>query len=334
VNNGQIKLRNEDMRIAELASEVLSNRTLELIIFPTEKCNFRCVYCYEDFKIGRMPQALVDGVKQLINHRIGDLDVLKIAWFGGEPLLAKEIMLEICAHASAAADAHGCLFTSAATSNGYLLDLELATKLAAVGVWEYQITLDGFPEDHDRTRVMANGDKTYGTIFSNLLALKKSDLDISVLLRLHYGPHNVKRYEVFLDYVIAEFGADKRFSVDLQAIQNWGGPRGGEIAVFGPTDRRRLLARFQNHISRGIARPHDGPGTTVCYAAKANSFVIRANGTIGKCTVALSDERNAIGMLNADGTVQISIDKLAPWINGIKKMDMAALSCPYSVMER
>lgn len=332
MERGNISFQDEEARVAQVATEVLSDKILELIIFPTEKCNFRCVYCYEDFKIGRMPPSLVDGIKKLIDNRIDGLDVLKIAWFGGEPLLAKEVMLDICAHASAAAAANGCFYTSAATTNGYLLDIATAKRLAEVGLWEYQITLDGPPEDHDRTRVMANGEKTYDTIFGNLLALRESALDISVILRLHYGPHNIARYEKFLDYIIDTFGSDKRFSVDLQAVQNWGGPRKDEIVVFGPNERRRLLARFQQHINQGISRPHDGPGTTICYAAKANSFVIRANGTIGKCTVALADERNAIGKLNDDGTVQISVAKLAPWIDGVKKMDMAALSCPFGAM--
>lgn len=27
----------------------LDNRILKLTVLPTEKCNFRCTYCYEDF---------------------------------------------------------------------------------------------------------------------------------------------------------------------------------------------------------------------------------------------------------------------------------------------
>lgn len=48
----------------------LDNSIWSLIIMPTEKCNFRCEYCHEDFKIGRMPRAIVDTVKLLIQKRL------------------------------------------------------------------------------------------------------------------------------------------------------------------------------------------------------------------------------------------------------------------------
>jgi len=31
------------------AHQTSTSKSLQLIVFPTEKCNFRCVYCYEDF---------------------------------------------------------------------------------------------------------------------------------------------------------------------------------------------------------------------------------------------------------------------------------------------
>ena len=51
----------------------LSNEKFQLIIFPTEQCNFRCVYCYEDFEIGKMPRWLVDATKVLIKNKMPKL---------------------------------------------------------------------------------------------------------------------------------------------------------------------------------------------------------------------------------------------------------------------
>jgi molybdenum cofactor biosynthesis enzyme MoaA len=68
---------------------------LHLIVMPTEKCNFRCVYCYEDFAIGRMKRPVIDGVKALIRRRVASLSPLEIQWFGGEPTLAHDIVCEV-----------------------------------------------------------------------------------------------------------------------------------------------------------------------------------------------------------------------------------------------
>ena len=43
----------------------LSSRRLQLILMPTEQCNFRCTYCYESFSNGRMSQEVQDGVAAL-----------------------------------------------------------------------------------------------------------------------------------------------------------------------------------------------------------------------------------------------------------------------------
>ena len=76
-----------------------NTRRLELILLPTEKCNFRCRYCYEDFKIGKMTSRVVNAVKSLLHNRVSTLDRLDIGWFGGEPLLASEIVRDIQSHA-------------------------------------------------------------------------------------------------------------------------------------------------------------------------------------------------------------------------------------------
>src|SRR5262245_23043526 len=77
----------------------LDNRHLKLTILPTEQCNFRCTYCYEDFELGMMPRWAVDGLKRLMTVRAPELRVLDLRWFGGEPLMAFPIVAELCEHA-------------------------------------------------------------------------------------------------------------------------------------------------------------------------------------------------------------------------------------------
>jgi uncharacterized protein len=67
-------------------------------------------------------------------------------------------------------------------------------------------------------------------------------------------------------------------------------------------------------------------------AAKANSYVIRADGRVGKCTVALRSDNNSIGHILQDGTLEIDAKKLAPWLTGWKTQQREALACPAAVV--
>ena len=56
-----------DVKLA--VADSLNNRRLTLILMSTEKCNFRCAYCYEDFAIGKMKKEVVNGICNLITER-------------------------------------------------------------------------------------------------------------------------------------------------------------------------------------------------------------------------------------------------------------------------
>src|SRR5690242_7308023 len=95
-----------DQRYARQFANAFSNSNLQLILFPTEQCNFRCTYCYEDFALGRMSDEIISGVKNLIAKR-KDLKHLNIMWFGGEPTAALDIVLDISTFAKNFCDQNG-----------------------------------------------------------------------------------------------------------------------------------------------------------------------------------------------------------------------------------
>lgn len=85
----------------------------------------------------------------------------------------------------------------------------------------------------------------------------------------------------------------------------------------------KLLGEDQTSSSLSISPP-----VNICYASLPNSLVIRSNGDVGKCTVALYDERNKIGTLQPDGTLKLIQGRFAPWVRGIETLDPETLACP------
>ena len=306
----------------------LRDDVLHLILLPTEKCNFRCTYCYEDFAVGKMAPATVQGIKRLLQRRIPDLRYLSIDWFGGEPLLASEIIHDVGQHVCELAHGRSDLrFDSGVTTNGHLLTMDMVGRLHAVGVRNYQISLDGPRELHDQTRKQANGRGSFDRIWHHLAAIQHSALEVNVLLRIHLTPRNLSAMEPFLAHLQDTLLRDPRFSIFLKAIERLGGPNNETIDTIAHDAAPAVIRRLRESLgARGpnpeLDRPH------VCYASKPNSFVVRANGVVAKCTVALEDPRNHIGRITPDGVLSLDNAKIRPWLRGLQTLDVHTLGCP------
>ncbi|WP_328958999.1 radical SAM protein [Kitasatospora purpeofusca] len=318
---------------SELA-RALTDTSLHLILLPTEQCNFRCTYCYEDFEIGRMHRDTVLGVKRLLDRRLPTLESLSISWFGGEPLLAKGLIEEVSAHIVESPSRPDLHYQADMTTNGYLLDLPTVEKLFSLGVRLYQISLDGPAQMHDRTRIRANGKGSFERIWKNLTAMRESNIPVNTVLRIHVNPENLDTMPEFLARVRDEFLADDRFTVHLKPVERMGGPNDSTMEILGSEARAKAMSDLRAVLAEGGRSGREFAGSDVCYASRANSLVIRANGTIGKCTVGLTDPANMIGTLEPDGALRIDNARLSPWVRGWAERDWSSVQCPYAGMPR
>lgn len=323
--------RSGDTLGTDVLVQCLSSKALSLILMPTEQCNFRCVYCYEDFKLRTMSPSVRRGIKKLIESRAASLDHLGVGWFGGEPLAALPVVYEIGEFASALSESlPGLTYTSEMTTNGYLLRKPTAERLVGLGVRRYQITLDGYGADHDVTRVRCNGGGTFDVIWNNLLSMREIDHEFEVILRLHYTKSDWKKLIVLLREIDSQFGEDSRFHVFLKPLQRLGSPYDGSIDHMSYDENDRILRELSKCISNEkIMSMKEGP---VCYAARANSFVIRSNGDLAKCTVAFASPKNRVGYISEDGELRVDQDRFKFWLRGLQTGDASQLKCPMSAL--
>jgi uncharacterized protein len=219
------------------------------------------------------------------------------------------------------------------TTNGFLLTPEVAAKLLAWGVVQYQITIDGVPEDHNRNRPTRDGQETFATILENLKALSRRGEDFTADLRFNFDPHNAPSYRAFLDIVERELGGDPRFRMLFRAVGKWGGPNDASLAVCGVDDAPSMERETKKEARRrGLSLAPGitdvGLGSHACYAARPYNFVIGASGKLMKCTVDLDKhDRNLVVQLRPDGHMELDQDKLAAWTEPAFEQDPKCRKC-------
>jgi uncharacterized protein len=306
---------------------------LELILLPSEDCNFRCVYCYEDFARGTMQPRVRAAIKQYVRDRAPDLKQFTISWFGGEPLYGFKAVEDLAPFFKETAEKYGLNFGSHMTTNGYLLTPDVATKLLAWGIRDFQITLDGTPEQHDCRRKGRDGSGTFRRIFENLLEMQKREDSFHIVLRINYDRETFLNLESFFDTLQASFAGDSRFVVAFHAVGALGGENDKNLPLCGIQDARKAhnLLPIQA-LKRGLqittVAENSGVGAQVCYAARPYNFIVGASGKIMKCTVALDkQDYNIVGRMTDDGEMEIDYDKLGRWIEPAFESDTGCQKC-------
>lgn len=306
---------------------------LELILMPSEDCNFRCTYCYEDFARGTMIPEVREGIKKLVQKRIKKLNRLHISWFGGEPLYGMEALEDLAPFLVRIANENEVPFSSHMTTNGYLLTPEVAENLFSWSIRNFQITLDGLPEHHDHSRVARDGSPTFERIFENLKSLASRKDHFRVLLRVNFDQVNSRGLSKFVEILSGEFGNDPRFTLSLKPVGQWGGPNDAELEVCGSEDARRIQTTIMAEARRqglnlGTLRDAAQLGGQVCYAARPFNFLIGATGKVMKCTVVLDkDESNVVGRITREGDLEIDEDRFAQWTEPVFEQDGKCRKC-------
>jgi len=306
---------------------------LELILMPSEDCNFRCTYCYEDFKRGTMLPEVREGLKNLVRQRIKKLNRLHISWFGGEPLYGFEAIEDLAPFFVEIAKEHEVFYSSQMTTNGYLLTPEVFEKLLAWRVTSYQITMDGLAEHHNHSRIARDGSPTFERIFENLKAMAQRDDSFHVTLRVNIDRSNSAGLPEFLDMLAAEFSDDPRFVLHFKTVGKWGGSNDANLDVCTSDEsayiREAMTAQaLQNGLRVESFKDIARVGSQVCYAARPYNLLVGATGKIMKCTIVLDKEDyNIVGRVLPDGMLQIDADRMSLWTEPAFESDTQCQKC-------
>lgn len=307
----------EDMLLSYLFNNYLSkNKTLLVIMIPSELCNFNCKYCYEEKDSNVMSDEILNGSINFIKIIVEENSYksVQIEWFGGEPTLFENLIIKFLNLLKYILP--DIVITSSMTTNGYLLDYDMFNRFLNNGIVRYQITLDCFAETHDKLRVTKDNEKTWDVIYNNLKVIKNIEKDFNIILRINYNELMLDEIFNFLLFIKNELG--NKFIIHLHPIINFDETKDFTHEMCDPSISE--LAKFplfefiaENEVISDIPLLYTSFGSQICYAAKPNSFVIDSKGIIRKCTVALNKDYNEVGIIRDRYNFNINLFKLAKW---------------------
>lgn len=273
---------------------------LDLTVVLTMACNFACPYCFEgDLKGDR--RLLPETADQLVTFAATRLSPdavsgLNVTFYGGEPLLAEETLCSLARRFKDQAEHAGKPFRFSLVSNGSLLTPKTVDALVPLGLTQAQVTLDGPPRLHDRTRPFAYGGDSFWTILNNLKAVADQ---IKIVISGNYGPENWPGFIDLLELLAAEgLGPDRvaaiRFSpIMQQAADASSACFPGCLSLAEPWLAKSAIQLREAILQHGFRVPRPGP--LHCMVEMDHSFVVDWNGIFYKCPAFIGRPRFAIG---------------------------------------
>jgi len=146
---------------------------------------------------------------------------------------------------------------------------------------------------------------------------------------VHVDRENFDAIESFLQEYRETFGDDPRFELFIRGLSRLGGSNDASLRILEGEEGTRSIELLRARATAlGLRQKQMKLEHSICYAARANSFVIRANGNLNKCTVALEEPRNVVGRIHADGRLSIDKAVMIPWMRGLRSGDRHELQCP------
>lgn len=138
----------------------------------TEKCNLNCKYCYEGEKGNK--ELTFDDIKIVLDNVVKNNEKhCQIGFFGGEPLLKKELIYDVVEYAEKLEKNNDIKFSYTITTNGTLIDRDFI-RLAKRKDFLIGISLDGNKETHNKNRRTYQDTDTFDIVCDNARELLKS----------------------------------------------------------------------------------------------------------------------------------------------------------------
>lgn len=276
-------------------------RHLGMTIVTSLGCNFDCPYCYESKEPSIIDQEVKLLILRVLEDQLTRIATFGVTWFGGEPLIGKQSLLDLSDAFIARCDSAGVNYHASIVTNGSLLDRHTALQLRERRVKSVQVTIDGPPDVHDRMRPYVSGRGSFWQILNNLHHTV-DNFDVSV--RMNVDKTNISRADELLQILAAEGLAGKLSvypaqitGIDTAGVKAPSASYNARNCCFTQREFAAAELEFSELAERyGFARHSmPRPVSTPCTAVRANSIVVGSRGELYKCWESVGNHLEVVG---------------------------------------
>jgi len=302
--------------------DVFNSHSYRLTINPTLECNFNCWYCYEAHPKGYMSKDIMKSVVKYVERLIKENGVkhIELDWFGGEPLLYyDEIVAPLSKRIMKITKKNNVTFANGATTNGFLIDKKRISSFDTISLHNFQVTLDGNKELHDKIRHDEKGRGSYKRIIENLKMLSALE-NAKIMLRINYTQETLKKILDVIDDLLDPKLVKDKFQIMFQQV--WQDSHKKNIC----TDDVQEAFRKKGFTVSG---PQINPRSYTCYADCYYQSVINYNGYVFKCTARDFHTHEPDGKLSKQGIIEWNESLLSKRFGKATFENEKCMSCAY-----
>lgn len=287
-----------------------------IMILPTYQCNLRCWYCVQDHENSWLTDENINQIKKLIIHNLNNTEIkrLHISWFGGEPLLAYDKLLELTAYCKRLCQNINKDFFCSVTTNATLLTSKRISELRVAGVSHYQITIDGEKEVHDKIKVLGK-QSAFDTTLTNIAEIARHT---HAVLRFNYTPETLISDKLICQ-IADRIPVDVRRNIRANLQEVWQ-TNGDE--KYNISNVISLMDRFIEIGIRPSLRPFG-----LCYVDQKYYDCIYPSGEVGKCENGITDMKHQT--LDENGICDLSTAESTHYLSTYEQDKSECKDCEY-----
>lgn len=300
----------EMLALKEIRDSVLQVSIGILYLLLTDKCNFRCKYCFiensvpESYKFSRMTpetaKAALDLFTECIvrnppSHQSREKTII---FYGGEPLINKEVFKFALEYINELKE-KGSLpekLRIALNTNGSLVDEEISQLIAKYGV-RSSISIDGPQEIHNQLRKNYQGGGTFLQALQGYKILQQKNVPVSISCTI--GPHNIDKLEEIFKWFIQSLGVR---SMGFNLLLDTPGFEANIEYIKHANDKiiqcykiARKYGIYEDRIMRKVKAFVNSKPYFIDCGGCGRQLVISPDGKIGPCHAYLSSKKYFVG---------------------------------------